>query len=188
MYLRYDATVPLTNASVPYIAQNVFRGNNIYDPDKTGTGGQPLGYDQIAPFFGRYCVTKSRINIQAVNLNANAATLTLIPSVGTLSIVDQSHARSLPFARQKIISSLNAGGFETLIAEMSTRTMFGQDRQPFDENDDVYNGSFSGTAPLREWEWTLYAQTLNAASLSVVCSVTIEYWFYCSYPVNQQPS
>jgi len=34
-----------------------FRLNSIFDPNLTGTGHQPLGYDQYSTFYGRYRVT-----------------------------------------------------------------------------------------------------------------------------------
>lgn len=43
---------------------HVFRGNSIYDPDYTGVGVQPYGYDQVIPtFFMNYWVTASKITV-----------------------------------------------------------------------------------------------------------------------------
>lgn len=44
--------------------RNVYRANDLYDPDSTGTGHQPSGFDQLTPFYGRFYVTSSRISLR----------------------------------------------------------------------------------------------------------------------------
>lgn len=54
-------------ASVEY----VFRANSVFDPDRTSTGHQPLGFDQWFPFYRKYCVIGSKISVRAVSSNTN---------------------------------------------------------------------------------------------------------------------
>jgi len=41
-----------------------FRLNSMYDPNFSGTGHQPQGYDQMASVYGRYTVYKVRLSIR----------------------------------------------------------------------------------------------------------------------------
>lgn len=41
-----------------------FRLNSVYDPDRTGVGNQPRGFDQMAAFYGRYRVDRCSGSIQ----------------------------------------------------------------------------------------------------------------------------
>jgi len=42
---------------------HVYNLNSIFDPDRTGTGHQPLGHDQYANFYNRYRVWSTRVKI-----------------------------------------------------------------------------------------------------------------------------
>lgn len=43
------------------IANNTFNCNSLYDPDQSGTGHQPSGYDQISAMYSRYVVLSSTL-------------------------------------------------------------------------------------------------------------------------------
>jgi len=64
--LRYSDNFFLTSASGA-VASYVFSANGLYDPNITGTGHQPMGFDQMMQFYNHYCVTWARATIVAVN-------------------------------------------------------------------------------------------------------------------------
>lgn len=55
----------------------VFSANGAYDPDITGTGGQPMGFDQMMAYYNHYTVLRSRIRVIAVNTST-----TIMPTFG----------------------------------------------------------------------------------------------------------
>lgn len=186
--LRYDFTPQIANASAPFSNSVLIRGNNIYDPEYGVGGGQPLGFDQWAAFFKRYNVLGCKITVKSVNLNSNPFTITVVATPTVPSIVDQNHARSLPLSRQAIVTGLSATGQSTISMNLTTAKVFQIDQNRFDDDDDVYSGTFNGTAPTREWLWTVYLQTMNGAALSSACSITVEYMCEFYDPITQQPS
>lgn len=61
---RLTYTAPLTmNLVYTTGVISVFRANSIYDPDYSGVGSQPYGYDQMAALYGKYDVLSSTINV-----------------------------------------------------------------------------------------------------------------------------
>jgi len=54
--LRYSTNVSLSITS-GVTASWVFSTNNLFDPDVTGTGHQPMGFDQLMLSYNHYCVT-----------------------------------------------------------------------------------------------------------------------------------
>lgn len=45
--------------------------NNAYDPNFSGTGHQPLGYDQMTPIFSRYCVIGAQAKVVIWNRDSD---------------------------------------------------------------------------------------------------------------------
>jgi hypothetical protein len=74
--LQYYATSSFLTGTATSNAY-VFSCNGLFDPDVTGTGGQPMGFDQMMNFYNHYTVVRSRIT--ALVMNTSAA---LFPSVG----------------------------------------------------------------------------------------------------------
>lgn len=73
--LRYAQAVVLNPpaGSGNAYAQYTFRSNDLYDPDVTGTGNQPLGYDEWSRFYPNWIVlgSKIRVTLSSSAINAN---------------------------------------------------------------------------------------------------------------------
>jgi len=59
---RYHETVQL-NPGISGFAIYEFAANGMYDPNITGTGHQPSGFDQMMTLYNHYTVTKSIITV-----------------------------------------------------------------------------------------------------------------------------
>lgn len=59
--------VPITTGSGVY----VFSCNGLFDPDYTGTGTQPLYFDQLMAIYNHYVVTSCSIDLEVMNDNTN---------------------------------------------------------------------------------------------------------------------
>lgn len=61
---RYADSFSLNPAAGSYASQT-FRANDLYDPDFTGAGAQPMGFDQVMAWYDHFCVVRSRIKVTA---------------------------------------------------------------------------------------------------------------------------
>lgn len=68
--MKYSETISI-NPGAGTLASNSFLMNGLYDPNTGGTGHQPLGYDEWANFYQRYCVTKCSMKVTFVNDSAS---------------------------------------------------------------------------------------------------------------------
>ncbi len=70
--LRYVDSVVL-NAGAGAAANHFFSANGLFDPDVTGTGHQPLGFDQYIAMYDHYKVLSSKMTIHPL-ANPSAST------------------------------------------------------------------------------------------------------------------
>lgn len=54
-------------------ASQIFSANSLYDPDVTGAGHQPYGFDQWSAFYNHYVVTGAKITYTIIPSATNAA-------------------------------------------------------------------------------------------------------------------
>lgn len=64
--LNYNTALNLVTAIGGY-ASYTFRANSVYDPDYTGSGHQPMGFDTWASQYNHYVVLGSKITCKFVN-------------------------------------------------------------------------------------------------------------------------
>jgi len=64
---RYIEDVKLLDPSGLIPAVYSFRANSLFDPDYTGSGHQPMGFDNIMPFYNHYTVIGSKIRVRFIS-------------------------------------------------------------------------------------------------------------------------
>jgi len=60
--LRYSTNFALTTTAGA-VTSYVFRANDLFDPDFTGSGHQPMGFDQMMLSYNHFVVVRSRIRV-----------------------------------------------------------------------------------------------------------------------------
>ncbi len=86
--LRYSTQVILNAPSAGAAANHFFSANGLFDPDISGTGHQPLGFDQYMAMYDHYKVIGSKISITTLG---NPGTLTADnQQIITLSLDDDT--------------------------------------------------------------------------------------------------
>lgn len=81
--LKYNELFTI-NAGSGTSALHLFRANSVFDPNFTGVGHQPLGFDEWAAVYGKYRVIKSSCKIMAC-MNGVSTTSQAIFGVRTTS-------------------------------------------------------------------------------------------------------
>lgn len=68
-YSTYSLSPPITGLA----SSIVFSGNGLYDPDITGIGTQPMGFDQMMIFYEHYTVFSARIIVTFRNYTTSTS-------------------------------------------------------------------------------------------------------------------
>lgn len=79
--LRYPSFV---NYNGQPTLDQVYRANSLFDPDLTGTGFQPNGFDEWSAFYNRYRVHACKIEAKIISTSAtspgNAGFISIVPT------------------------------------------------------------------------------------------------------------
>lgn len=104
---KYTDTVQM---AIDYANGNTvyyFNLNGLYDPDGSGTGHQPYGFDEAMALYSRYRVYKCTWHIAFPNNLGDTYTVAVVPTNGSTSFATQSFGRAAetPMAVTKVISA-----------------------------------------------------------------------------------
>lgn len=107
--LKYAEEVHLYD-TVGSVKIYTYRGNSLFDPNYTGTGHQPMYFDQYSAIYERYRVLGCKIKVHMVNRSATSAAYAVLESGTDVSsilvlseLLEQSRAhvsRILPTGNQ----------------------------------------------------------------------------------------
>lgn len=173
--MKYS-TSTVTNAT----GQAVFNLNSLFDPDRTGIGHQPYGYDPLANLYNRYRVISCGWRVQnPTGATGSAITTAALPS-NDLGIVWVATDEMLENPRCKYIVQNPGAPVVTLRGKQYLPKLMGRSRAQY-MADDNYQAIVT-TSPNELG--LLYLQTFNALSgaatggigLTVLLEFTVEFF------------
>lgn len=104
--LRYVADIEI-NPSLSSVGTHVFSANGMYDVDITGTGHQPLGFDQWMNFYQYYTVVGSKISARFMPTSST-------PAVGSALCGIRVVNNSIPITTPETLREQNNNGWRSI--------------------------------------------------------------------------
>lgn len=152
-----------------------YRANSLYDPDSTGVGAQPLGFDQLAALYTRYRVHGCRISVQSVNEGVSANVVVVAPADTSTTISGIAQAIEAPYACWRLLPA-NQRYPTKLSCYLSTKKKFGL--KAIDNAEDL--ASLTTTNPSEQWFFTLITGDVGGIQDNITRHVvTLEY--FCEF-------
>ncbi len=185
--MKYTALLTFIGAPIVNV---IFRGNNIFDPDQTGVGQQPYGFDQMAALYKSYRVLGSELSVTFnSSAGSNNTRCCLIPTstepfapLGIENVLFNKRARATHVGA-------NDGGSaqRKLKAYYSTAAIFGVNKSIVKVADD-YEALVTG-APLKEWDWHIFTEHCDGITQVAMCAdIELTYYVKWSNPFTQELS
>jgi hypothetical protein len=191
--LKYCDEVSI-NASATQAANYDFRANDLYDPDVTSTGHQPMGFDQLALFYGRFTVLRSKITVTPMQETVNntvpgALGIALVQAAGALhnDTIGQCF-------EQKLVTKPLEVGIASLLPYKRNLTMSFDARKFFGYSpsiplrDDVLDCTASASPSRVAYFEVFIASIASNDPAATNCLVEIEYEVLCKEPIVQGQS
>lgn len=171
--MRYFDTVAISTG-VSVAGTYVFSANGLYDPDVTGTGHQPMGFDQMMLSYEHYIGIRSRMTIQVRNTSsAQSAHIGIIQnSFATPNTDIQRNIENGHLVMQQLNATPYEGSMRTLTSIMDV-AKFGTVKDILD--DPEYQGNLSANPAEQSYFHISFWNTDNASVGTCIVNVTIEY-------------
>lgn len=108
-YTNNTLSIPSTSAAVSY----VYSANGLYDPDISGTGNQPMGFDQMMIFYDQYVVKRCVIEVTFRNFTTGTSPIVYIAARGdvvnvpsAIDVMEQGNSVSVQLLPANVAGSM----------------------------------------------------------------------------------
>lgn len=156
--------------------QYSFRLNSLFDPDLTGTGHQPLGFDQIKLFYTRYRVFSVDWVLQVSNRGDQPVRVACIPHNATsITYSNMEHVCESPRAQHRHIGYNTGNGTCTMRGHCNLPSINGVTSSVY-KSDDAYQAQIS-SSPTEQIDLSIFL--LTTASINV--QYTIQFMFHAEF-------
>lgn len=146
----FNHTLTMGGAN-PSLVDNVYRGNDLYDPQHSWGGAQPFGFDQMTSLYKKFYVQSSRIRVQAQSNNNNSSFAQLLVWADTNpsspSTLKGAVERCIAFSGAYPFINNYTGGITDVSRKAYTRRLL---TSGIDEDN---NHGTSGVSPVEQWYW-----------------------------------
>lgn len=155
-------------------ASYVFRLSSLFDPDFTGVGHQPLGFDQISPLFERYQVWKVDFHVEFTNRdNGNPMRVGYRVSDQSTTSVDPLVNIENGNCEWALLGTSDGMGTKCFEGSVNVADVHGISYKQYMANDDY--GAAVTTNPVEEAYMILFADGLGVDTGATAFSVHLVY-------------
>lgn len=170
--LRYRDNYTLTTAGPGAFVQRAWRLNSIYDPDFTGTGHQPLCYDQWQVFYKNYRVYKTEVTYSLANEENEAVQIGFVVQPDDSGVSGDDASFEQPHVYSKILGSEQGQNRAIIKRTIHHPRIIGQTSLQYKANENTY--SAFGTNPNTSVFGVLFANSIDNSTLpNVAVNVTM---------------
>jgi hypothetical protein len=153
------------------VLDQIYRANSMFDPDRTGVGHQPRGFDQLTPMYNRYRVNRLKWHIEfagaATGYDACVALVNGAQAYTSIVDIGESNLRSP-------IKTSTPGGV-TVKASGSSDLWRVQGRSETAYHTDDTTAAVVTTSPVETIDLHVFIFNPGVASIGVVYTVTLTY-------------
>lgn len=179
----YFVKLPYTetfNISAASYVDTIFRGSSVYDPYFTGTGHQPLGYDQLVALYGKYTVMGCKVQLTVMSTNSavtgSDVQFSIVASNDSGGFVSYDLVSETPYNKTRYIGNASTGP-RTISSYYSSAKILGVSKQKL-VSDDEFSAAYN-TNPNHNWYIHFFISDLTADNL--ICTYKVKLIYYVKF-------
>jgi hypothetical protein len=175
--LRYHTNVSIA-VTTGAVNTYVFRANDLFDPDFTSTGHQPMGFDQMMVFYNHFAVNKCRIYVQANNTASGCMHAGVRLDASSTALTSADQILEFGGVTCDVLEAKNTYGcVKSFDLSVDIAKIQGIPRQNITTDPNLRGDA--GTSPVEATYFHLFAWDPNSLSGTVNFDVILEYdsWF-----------
>lgn len=173
MTLPYSEPTISLDATTGLLADFVFIANGIDDPSDTGTGHQPLGYDQIKVMYDHWVVIGAVITVSFVNTSTDTMTVGILLKDNATAVVNDALVIENGSGKNVVLGPLGSSSdSKTITLRVNPNKFLGR---PHPLSDPDLKGS-AGTDPVEKCYFHVWGGSVLGTNPSQIqASTYIEY-------------
>lgn len=177
--LKYVGESGMTStSSTPALYQ--FNLNSLYDPDRTGTGHQPIGYDQLSGLYDRYRVFACSWRIDVTGSATFWFTVLPFDGINLASNTNRTLIQEMPRAVTKTGDNNNRHAmFKGHISLPRLRGQTSVEYKGDDLNSGLMGNVGTGSNPTDALTLNLFGYSDNQASATVSFNFRVQLMYHC---------
>lgn len=162
----------LTSGAAGSAGGYMYACNGMWDPNITGGGHQPMGFDTAMAFYEHYTVTDAKYSIRFFNKSVTPMAIGAYLSPDPTILTNPQQINENGMIKQKWIGNVNGGGVSTINFSVNMNKYFG--KNAFNE-DDYRGDAASNPAELVYLILFAYSPDLAASSTTVPFEIDIKF-------------
>lgn len=162
--LAYAEKITLLEASANVGSSYFFSLNSLFDPNSSGVGAQPVGFDQLSAMYGQFRVWKVRVRLSFDNpFTTSSAMYSTFATFQPVVPANPSAWLCQPFGISKMVSPLGGASSCVLERSYSIPAVLGLTKTQY-QSDMDFVGTPSGN-PTRQAYLMVGAQSTTAGAV-----------------------
>lgn len=173
--LRYHETITI-NPAMGVAGTYTFSANGLYDPNISGTGRQPYGFDQLCALYNKYHVTGSRMTITPVTSDSYYILGVKLCDITTLNTSTPDYIMEQPGFKKRIIANNASAVSPAVSMTFSAKKFFRLKSKAFVLADDSLSGTTASNPAENGFFIIVFQPATNGQDLSnTTFQVQIDY-------------
>lgn len=182
--MKYVDNITINPGAAGALTFHNFSCNGMYDPDISGSGHQPIGFDQWMEWYDHYHVIGSKITVQCIPSDATNNTVVGIYKNDDVNFLPTqfTHAAELPGSRYRVLATTTSSPSPSPIVLKSKYSAKRDQNSKAVTSDDELRGTVSSN-PSEQSYYTIWAASNSTGDPAAFFAVVhIEYLAVLSEP------